>query len=123
MLRFFFDIIVGLLKLLLNVVFLLPLLAYKIVVNHKACILLCSSRRGEKAEGGNKEPKKRTGRKLSERNREMLAEIDAEIQHQKLHGAPRYPSPPERPSLLRKIIAIAIIILILVAFIFVGYHI
>jgi hypothetical protein len=45
MLRLLLAIPVALVKLVLNIVFLLPMLLYKIVIDHKANVLLFSSKK------------------------------------------------------------------------------
>ena len=68
-------------------------------------------------------PKKQRGKKISSQDRAVLDDIQAEIQHQKLHGAPRIPSSPKKRSPALIIFAILVIVIILIAFIFAGHHI
>ena len=73
-----------------------------------------------KRRGGSK--KRRKSRRVSARDLAVLDDIQAEIGHQQLQGASRYPSSPKKRSPALMVFAILVILMILLAFIFAGYH-
>lgn len=118
MLRLLFELPLILIKFVLNIIFLIPMLVYKILINHKASVFIFSGN------GENKERSKdkKTSRKKKLKESDVLKDINEEIQHQKLHGTPRYVTSPKKSSFGLKLAALLVIIIIILAFVFMGVH-
>jgi len=74
------------------------------------------------AKNSSSPPEKQRSKKISSQDRAVPDDIQAEIQYQKLHGTPQIPSSPKKRSPALIIFAILVIIMILIAFIFAGFH-
>jgi len=62
-------------------------------------------------------------KQLPKREREVLENLQQEWHHQQLHGAPQFPNTPQKRNWWIVLFAIVVILVILIAFIFGGYHI
>lgn len=96
------------------------MLVYKILINHRASVFIFSGN----TEKNTHAPKNSTSRgEKYQQAKPSLKDINEEIQHQKLHGAPQYVTSPPKSNFGKKLAVILCIIMILLAFIFMGVHI